>query len=91
MAIRAVCRKAGISLVGNEQGGVGVFCDGNLPGKAHSAHDLIGGVLHGRGAHALHGEGREADHHADNGHHDQKLDKGEGGRFNHRVHREHGG
>jgi hypothetical protein len=32
---------------------------------------LIGGVLDCRGAHAGNGEGREADHHADNGHNDE--------------------
>jgi hypothetical protein len=36
-------------------------------------------MLDGRGAHAGNGQGREADHHADNGDDDQKLDKGEGG------------
>jgi hypothetical protein len=35
-------------------------------------------VLDGRGAHAGNGEGREANHHADNGDDDQKLDEGEG-------------
>jgi hypothetical protein len=35
-------------------------------------------VLDGRGAHAGNGQSREADHHADDGYDDQKLDKGEG-------------
>ena len=91
MAVWTVGGKAGVSLISNEQGGLGIFGDGDLAGEAESAHDLIGGVLDGWGAHALDGHSREADHEPDNCHDDQKLDEGEGvivmradsGSFNH--------
>ena len=89
MAIGAVGGKAGAGLISYEQSSLGIFGDGNLAGEAESAHDLIGGVLDGWGAHALDGHSREADHHANNGHDDQKLDEGEGGIINHGVHRGH--
>jgi len=51
MAVGAVGGEARISLIGDEQGGLGVFGDGDLAGEAEAAHDLIGGVLNGWGAH----------------------------------------
>ena len=79
MAVRAVGGKSGAGLISDEEGGLGIFGNGDLAGEAESAHDLIGSVLDGGGAHAGNGEGREADHHADNGDDDQKLDQGDGG------------
>ena len=89
----AVGGEAGIDLISDKKSGLGIFCDGNLPGEAEATHDLIGGVLDSRGAHSLHCHGRKADHHANNGHDDEKLDEGERGRggFNHGVHRGHRG
>ena len=54
MAVGAIGGEAivGVSLIGNQQGGLGIFGDGDLAGEAESAHDLIRGVLDGRGAHA---------------------------------------
>ncbi len=52
MAIGTIGGEARGGLIGNEQGGLGVFGDGDLAGEAEAAHDLIGGVLDGGGAHA---------------------------------------
>ena len=74
----AVGNAAIAGVVGDEEGGLGILCDGNLACEAEPAGNLRSGASNRGRAHTLEPEGEKPSHDGNDRNHDQQLDKREG-------------